>query len=798
MLEIKLSYKMKKQDNLFLKSLHFNRMKKMIVLFTYLVAVVSGYSQPRVIYYVKPLVGTKSMGHTFPGACAPFGLVQLSPDTELVPHNINGVYQKDAYRYCAGYQYEDSTIVGFSHTHLNGTGHADLGDILIMPTTGKLKLIPGTATVRGSGYRSHFSHSTEQASPGYYSAMLEDYGIKAEMTATERTGVHRYTFPKGEAHVIIDLVQGIYNYDGKVIWANLRVENDSLLTGYRITRGWARTNYTHFAISFSKSFKNYGHKNTEKVIYNGFWRKFKPENNFPEMGGTKITAFFDFDFKEGEQLEVKVALSPVDCLGALANLNAETRGKSFDQIRKETEDKWEKELSVVTTKGNSDALSVFYTSLYHTMINPSVYMDVDGRYRGVDQNIHQAEGFTNYTIFSVWDTYRAFHPLMNIINPKRNTDFVKSMLAHAGQSVHKILPVWSLMGNEAWCMIGYHSVSVLADAAAKGLQFDKEKALKAMINSSTLKYYDGIDDYMKLGYVPQEVNGSGASMTLEYAYDDFTIASFARSIGKDSVANTYFKRAMNYRNLFDKSIGFVRPKMKDGSWKQKFDVLGLSDQGFIEGNSWNYSFYVPQDVKGLMEQMGGDKRFIQRIDSLFTMHLPKKYLEESEDVTEEGLIGNYVHGNEPSQHIPYLYAWTSEPWKTQYRIRQIMNTKYLNKIDGLCGNDDCGQMSAWYVLSAMGFYPVCPGTDQYVLGVPYFEQLTVRLENGKNFSIKAKNYNPKNIYVQSVSLNGKNYPMAFITQKEIVDGGELEFVLGPKPNKKRVFNAEQRPFSMTK
>jgi len=755
-------------------------------------------AQQRVIDYVKPLVGTKSMGHTFPGACAPFGLVQLSPDTEMIPHSINGQYQKDAYSYCAGYQYADSTIVGFSHTHLNGTGHSDLGDILIMPTTGPLQLDRGTSDHPETGYRSRFSHDREKASPGYYSAFLEDYGIQAEMTASERTGVHRYTFPKGEAHVIIDLTHGIYNYDGKVLWANLRVENDTTLTGYRITRGWARTNYTHFAITFSKPIKSYGHRNAEKVVYNGFWRKFKLEDNFPEMGGTKITAFFNFDFEEGEQLEVKVALSPVDCLGALANLEVETAGKSFDQIRRETENKWEKELSVVQAKGNYDAMCVLYTSLYHTMINPSVYMDVDGRYRGVDHNIHQAKDFTNYTIFSVWDTYRAYHPLQTILKPQRNTDFVKSMLAHSEQSVHHALPVWSLMGNEDWCMIGYHSVAVVSDAAAKGLKFDKEKAMDALISSSTVKYYDGTGDYMKLGYVPLNTNGSGASITLEYAYDDFTIARFAESIGRKDVAETYYKRAMNYKNVFDPNLGFVRARYADGSWLQDFDALDTSEKGFIEGNSWNYSFYVPQDVKGMMGLMGGDKRFVERLDSLFTMHLDKKYYEHNEDITEEGLIGNYVHGNEPSHHVPYLYAWTSQPWKAQERIRLIMDTKYQNKIDGLCGNDDCGQMSAWYIFSAMGFYPVCPGTDQYVLGAPYFDEMTIRLENGNQFKIIAKKLSKQNKFVQSVKLNGIEFGRSYLTQNEIVNGGVLEFTMGSKPNKKRVFNEEQRPFSMTK
>jgi len=372
------------------------------------------------------------------------------------------------------------------------------------------------------------------------------------------------------------------------------------------------------------------------------------------------------------------------------------------------------------------------------------------------------------------------------------------MLAHSEQSVHHALPVWSLMGNEDWCMIGYHSVAVVSDAAAKGLKFDKEKAMDALISSSTVKYYDGTGDYMKLGYVPLNTNGSGASITLEYAYDDFTIARFAESIGRKDVAETYYKRAMNYKNVFDPNLGFVRAIYADGSWLQDFDALDTSEKGFIEGNSWNYSFYVPQDVKGMMGLMGGDKRFVERLDSLFTMHLDKKYYEHNEDITEEGLIGNYVHGNEPSHHVPYLYAWTSQPWKAQERIRLIMDTKYQNKIDGLCGNDDCGQMSAWYIFSAMGFYPVCPGTDQYVLGAPYFDEMTIRLENGNQFKIIAKKLSKQNKFVQSVKLNGIEFGRSYLTQNEIVNGGVLEFTMGSKPNKKRVFNEEQRPFSMTK
>lgn len=347
-------------------------------------------------------------------------------------------------------------------------------------------------------------------------------------------------------------------------------------------------------------------------------------------------------------------------------------------------------------------------------------------------------------------------------------------------------------------MIGYHAVSVISDAAAKGLSFDKDLALKAMLSSSNLDYYGGLADYKKLGYVPVDVDGSGASMTLEYAYDDFAIGAFAQSIGKTTVANEYFKRAENYRNLFDPKLKFVRPKYKNGNWKDNFDILDTHGQGFIEGNSWNYSFYVPQDVKGLIAQMGGDKKFIGRLDSLFTMHLPAKYFENTEDITEEGMIGNYVHGNEPSHHVPYLYAWTSEPWKSQYWIREIMDTKYLNKIDGLCGNDDCGQMSAWYILSSMGFYPVCPGTDQYVIGAPYFNNIELNLDNGKTLKITAQKLSDKNIYVQSVSLNGQPLKKAYITQKQITNGGTLEFVMGPKPNKKRVFNESEQPFSLSK
>ena len=760
---------------------------------------VVAFAQSSVIERVNPIIGTNGMGHTFPGACVPFGLVQLSPDTDTIPHNVDGKYQPRAFEYCAGYQYKDSSIVGFSHTHFSGTGHSDLGDILIMPTTGALKLNPGTATNPDGGYRSRYSHNTEVSKPGYYEVLLSDYGVKAQLTTTQRVGVHKYTYPAQakEQRIILDLIHGIYNYDGKVLWASLRVENDTLLIGYRITNGWARTNYTYFAISFSKPIVHYGCEEKAKVNYRGGYGKFNMKENFPDIGGRKIVAYFEFDPKVSQELEVKVALSGVSTAGALKNLQAEAASAGFDELASRASNTWDKALSVIEANGNDDQLAMLYTSLYHTMINPCVYTDVDGQYRGIDQNIHTADGFTNYTVFSVWDTYRALHPLFNIINRQVNTDIAKSMMKHAEQSVHKILPIWSHMANENWCMIGYHSVSVLADAIAKGLLIDKEEALAAMINSSTIPYLDGIKEYMEKGYVPLERNGSAGSLTLEYAYDDWTIYQTALRTGDNQVAETYKKRAANYNQVFDPSIGYARPKLKDGSFKKDFNLLSTHGEGFIEGNALNYSFYVPQDVNGLIRNMGGEKSFIAKLDSLFTMHLPEEFFAQTEDVTKEGLLGGYVQGNEPSHHIPFLYAWTSNPWKTQYWQREIMNKMYRNNIDGLCGNDDCGQMSAWYIFSALGFYPVCPGTDQYVLGAPYLPYIKLNLENGKTFEVKAPKVSDKNRYVKSVKWNGKPYDKGFITQQDIMNGGVLEFEMSPKPNKKRLFTGDNQPYSLT-
>ena len=756
------------------------------------------YAQKEPVDYVNPIIGTNGMGHTFPGACTPFGLIQLSPDTDTIPQNVNGEYQKRVYEYCAGYQYRDSTIVGFSHTHLSGTGHSDLGDILIMPTMGELQLNAGRSEYPDEGYRSRFRHETEKAVPGYYEVMLDDYGIKAQMTATQRVGVHKYTFPKEkDGHLILDLVHGIYNYDGKVLWANLRVENDTLLTGYRITNGWARTNYTYFAISFSQPIQSYGYKDKEKVLYNGFWRRFNLEKNFPEINGRKVVAYFNFDTASHPELVVKVALSAVSTEGALKNLTKETSGKSFEEIAQYARSQWNKELNCFEVEGTDNQKAMFYTSLYHTMINPSVYMDVDGFYRGLDHNIHKADGFTNYTIFSLWDTYRAEHPFLNLMKPDRSSDMVESMIKHQQQSVHGMLPVWSLMANENWCMSGYHAVSVLSDAIGKGIFTDTDEALKAMVATSTVPYYEGVADYMKLGYVPLDKSGTAASTTLEYAYDDWTIYQAALKCGQNDIAETYKKRALNYRNIYDTTIGFARPKYSNGAFKEEFDPLQTYGEGFIEGNSWNFSFHVPHDVFGMMYLMGGEQTFLEKLDNLFSMHLPEEYYIHNEDITEECLVGGYVHGNEPSHHVPYLYAWTSQPWKTQYWLREILNKMYRNDINGLGGNDDCGQMSAWYIFSVMGFYPVCPGTDQYVLGAPYLPYVKVMLPNGKVLEIKAPGVSDKKRYVKELIVNGEKYDKLYITHDDILKGGVWEYKMSASPNKKRGQQLEDKPYSLT-
>ncbi|MDX9942079.1 MAG: GH92 family glycosyl hydrolase [Bacteroidales bacterium] len=737
--------------------------------------------------YVNPFIGTQKMGHTFPGATVPFGSVQLSPDTDTIPmYDENGNYIRDVYAYCAGYQYDDPTIVGFSHTHFSGTGHSDLGDILLMPTVGELKLNPGTADKPASGYRSAYSKDNEAAEPNYYRVLLDDYQVLAELTTTTRVGMHRYTFPAtNQAHLILDMVHGIYPYEGKNVWTFLRVENDTLVTGYRMTTGWARTRTVYFAMAFSKPFREYGFHQAKKEPYVGFWRRFDQTSNFPEAAARELRGHFNFEMQEGEKLLVKVAISSVSASGALQNMQTEAPHWDFDRVKKQGQDCWNDELNKVQVETLTEGEKVnFYTSIYHSFLGPTEYMDVDGRYKGLDQEIHQADGFINYTSFSLWDTYRALHPLFNILQPARNRDMIRSMLAHYGQSVHKMLPVWSHYANENWCMIGYHSVSVIADALAKGIGgFDPDQALEACVNTARNQYYDALPLYMELGFVPEDKSSNSASKTLEFAYNDWCIAQVAEALGRTDIYEEFMARSENFKNLFDHETGFMRPRLSDGAFVTDFDPLDTHGQGFIEGNAWNYGLYVPHNLEGLVSLKGGKEKFATFLDELFTMTLPDKYFEQTEDVTREGIIGNYVHGNEPSHHIPFLYYWTDEPWKTQERVRMIGPLMYHPAPDGLGGNDDFGQMSAWYIFNALGFYPVLPGSDQYVIGSPSVVSADVKLENGKVFSVRTVNQSEENVYIMKITLNGKPLDRHYIRHQEITDGGELVFYLGRRPLK---------------
>lgn len=736
--------------------------------------------------YVKPIIGTEKMGHTYPGATVPFGAVQLSPETDTISYELNGKYNGEVYKYCAGYRYEDKSIVGFSHTHFSGTGHSDLGDFLIMPTQGKLQMNPGTANDTKSGFRSAFSHKNEVAEAGYYKVKLDDDNILAEMTATKRVGMHQYTFKKSdESHIILDLMSGIYNYDDKNVWTYVRVVNDSLITGYRQTNGWARTRTVYFAMSFSKPFAKYGQKNyDQKQAYRGFWGKFDQTKNFPELAGKRFRMYFDFATADQEKIKIKFALSPVSQENALENMRAEIPGWDFDAVKKQAKADWNKELNKIDVSTSEDNKVNFYTAMYHAFINPTTYTDVNGQYKGLDQNVHEAKGFTNYTTFSLWDTYRALHPFFNLIQPSRNNDMVKSMIAHYDQSALKMLPIWSHYANDNWCMSGYHSVSVITDAIIKGVYTgDPEAALQACITTSNHRDYEGIGEYIDRGFIPAEKSGVSISNTLEYAYDDWCIAQLAKKLNKQSVYQEYMKRSNNWQNNFDSSTGFMRAKMADGTFQKKFDVMSTHGQGFIEGNSWNYSFFVPQNPALLMEKMGGKKKFASRLDTLFTMHLPDEFFADTEDITREGIIGGYVHGNEPAHHVAYLYNWADQPWKTQERVRMILKMQYKSTPDGLGGNDDCGQMSAWFMFSSLGFYPVAPGSDEYSLGSPAVKSAVIKLENGKTFTVDAINQSDKNVYVEKVLLNGKLVTNHLIKHSDVANGGKLTFYMSSKPKR---------------
>jgi predicted alpha-1,2-mannosidase len=702
--------------------------------------------------YVDPFIGTAGHGHTFPGATRPFGMVQLSPDTRLT-----------GWDGCSGYHYSDSIIYGFSHTHLSGTGISDYGDILLMPTVGEVFLNAVNNGSPDKAYASRFQHRYEKASPGYYSVRLDDDDVFAELTATPRAGLHRYSFPaSSQANIILDLT-----HRDRVLDSELRVTGRSTISGWRRSEGWAKNQIVYFTMEFSHPFVSYGIAVDDKLV-----------PGLQEARGRNIKAYFRFSTLVAQQVLVKVGISAVDTNGAWLNLAAELGHKSFEQVRGEAAAAWNTELNkIVVSGGTQTQLTNFYTALYHAMTAPNLFVDVDGRYRGRDQKIHTAEDFSNYTVFSLWDTFRAAHPLYAIIDQERTRDFIKTFLVQYEQGGR--LPVWELAANETDTMIGYHAVSVIADAAAKGIGgFDLEKAFAAMKHSAELKQRGGLGYYIDNGLIAMEDERESVSKVLEYAYDDWCIAQVARMLGRTDDYRRYLARAQSYKNVFDPVSGFMRPR-SNGGWIEPFDPREVTF-AFTEANAWQYTFFAPQDVSGLIRLMGGRRKFVNKLDHLFAAE-SRTTGREQVDIT--GLIGQYAHGNEPSHHMAYLYNYAGEPWKTQSRVREIVDQFYKATPDGLIGNEDCGQMSAWYVFSAAGFYPVTPGSTIYAIGSPLFPEMRFRLENGKTFVIRADGVSDRAVYVQSATLNGKPYLKSYLEHRDLMAGGELVFRMGSRPSR---------------
>ena len=742
---------------------------------------------------VDPMIGTGPDGHTFPGATVPFGMVQLSPDTWIGDFH-------HSYSHAAGYRYEDPTIQGFSHTHFSGAGHSDLGDVLVMPVAGTVPLEPGDPDKPGSGYRSRFSHDSEHAEPGYYAVTLSDSGVRAELTATARVGVHRYRFPEGrEAHLLIDLRQSIYNYPGKVLWSRLTLHPDGTITGFRETRGWAPARQLYFAMRFSRAptGHNFIDREPEPVPYHGFKGPEGASSGPDAIAGRGLVGVVDFGTLTAP-LVVKVALSSVSEAGALTNLQAEVPGFDFDQVRAAARSAWQQALSSVEFTAPLPMRRTLATSLYHALLAPSLSMDTDRNYRGPDNAVHQARGFDFVSSFSLWDTYRAEQPLMTLIQPTRRTvDVVDSLIASREESPFGILPIWQVQGQETWCMIGYHAVPEIADAILKGIPgIDRDRALAAMVASATYAPYGHLGDYMKLGFVPVDHDDEAVSKTMEYAFDDWTIARTARATGHAAIADTFDKRARNWRNVFDPGIGFVRPKLADGRFRDGFDPARAgTGSGFTEGDAWQYSWYQPQDVGGLIGLLGGDDHLVAKLDGMFEAPIAPHQYDAVEDMA--GLIGQYVHGNEPSHHLAYLYAYAGQPWRGQARLKQIVDSQYRPAPDGLVGNDDLGQMSAWMIFTALGFYPVTPGSNQYVIGRPFVERAVLHLPNGRRFTVSTEGLSDAHPYIGRVFLDGAPLSRSFLRHEEIMRGGSLRFVMQATPNKDWATGRQDRPFTTT-
>lgn len=704
--------------------------------------------------HVDPFIGTGGHGHTYPGATLPFGMMQLSPDTRL-----------DGWDGCSGYHYSDDIIYGFSHTHLSGTGVSDYGDILLMPTD---SLVFHNGADGKPGYRSAFSHQTEVAKPGFYSVTLQDTQIEVALTVSKRAGMHQYRYPAADKQfLIIDL-----EHRDQFLDMQLRQENPYEYYGYRRSKAWAEDQHVYFYIKFS-------HPTTQPTYFH------RDPDRRTRMAGLQ------FDNPNNEPVYVQIGISAVDVAGAKNNLEQEIGDKDFETLKKEATVSWEAQLSKIVVESNSqDLLTNFYTSLYHTMIAPNVYSDVDRRYRGMDLEIHQAQDFDYYTVFSLWDTYRAAHPLYTLIEQERTNDFINTFLAKYKEG--GIIPIWDLAANYTGCMIGYHGVPVIADAYLKGIRaYDVELAFQAMKHSAEQDKL-GLESYKRLGFIPVEEESESVSKTLEYAYDDWSIAMMAKDLGKMDDYATYLKRGQYYKNVYNPKHGFMQGRFRN-SWFEPFDPFEVNFN-YTEANAWQYSLYAPQDISGMMQLMGGKSGLEDHLDALFVAKSETSGRDQA-DIT--GLIGQYAHGNEPSHHMAYLYNFVNKPHKTQEKVQQIMTELYTPTPDGISGNEDCGQMSAWYVFSALGFYPVTPASNQYIIGLPMVDKATLHLENGNAFTVHIENPSPDNRYIASARLNGEELGRTYLWHQEIVNGGTLSFELSPSPTNWGSTDAEVPQTSIT-
>ena len=699
------------------------------------------------IGYTNPMIGTDFTGNTYPGAQVPFGMVQLSPD--------NGLPGWDR---ISGYYYPDSTIAGFSHTHLSGTGAGDLYDISFMPVTNPYK-----TGAEPLGIYSSFSHNDESASAGYYRVLLKDYNINVELTATERCGIQRYTFPEAESSIFLNLKKAM-NWDFTAD-SHIEVVDSCTIRGYRHSWGWSPKQYIYFQTRFSRPFDAFQLDTTAITT--------KDKGRI----GTAAVARFDFKTKQNEEILVTTALSGTSMEAAARNLEAEAPKDDFDFYMKQAQENWTKELvKIEVTSDDADKKTIFYTAMYHAMLAPTIYSDVDGSYFGPDEQVHQAEGWTNYSTFSLWDTYRASHPLFTYLQPERVSDMIQCFLHFYEQN--GALPLWNLYGWETDMMIGYHAVPVIVDAYLKGIgDFDPVKALEACVTTANRDDYRSIGFYKEKGYVASDHENWSMSKTMEYAYDDYCIARMAEAMGEKEIADEFYRRSQNYRNVFNPETSFMQPRDSKGNFIPNYDPEAYIED-ICESNGWQYYWSVAHDIDGLIELTGGEARFAERLDSMFTYETADK---SKLPIFSTGMIGQYAHGNEPGHHVIYLYNRVKQPWKTQQYAAQVMHTLYKNTPDGICGNEDCGQMSSWYVFSAMGFYPVDPISGQYEIGSPIFPEVKMYLANGKTFVVRAENVSDENIYIQSVTVNGQPYNKSYITHEMIMQGDTIHFVMGNKP-----------------